>query len=607
MKKKNKKEEKLSPKEFIRTIIWIFKIYYKISPAKTILLVTTRIIRDLRGFVYGIFFAKIIDKLISVASSQSKDFREMIPYLVALLLYYIFVSGLIGNIYQYAYRGLRQTSRSRLEIVFAQQLHYLGVQNLENPDVLNRINRASQWLQDTFSVLNDTTIFISNIVQVIVSGGIILSFFPIMIPILLVSMIIKFFPDQHFMKKDFRWQVDNSEKRRIAWSSINTVQNASSLQEISIVGGYEFFKDKFNNFFSWFNDGMLKIFKEREITNFFLTALDSIIGVLGYGVVFYKFVAGDFTLGTASFQMRALDTFSGSLDSMLASITYMNEFSVKMKDLITLFEMKPAVKDGDVKLPYLTTPPEIEFKNVSFKYPKAKKYVFENLNLKIASGEEVALVGHNGAGKTTIVKLLARIYSVSSGEILINGININDLSIDDWYKNLGVLFQEFNFYSHLSVKENIITGKPKEKVDEKKVIEAAKNADAHEFIMEYKNKYNQIMTEKIEGGIRPSTGQAQKIAIARFFYRNAPLAIFDEPTAAIDAVSEYKIFNRIYNFFDNKTVIIISHRFSTVRNADRIIVLDKGKVVEEGSHEELVKKKGGTYSKSYKLQAEGYK
>ncbi len=607
MKKKNKKEEKLSPKEFIRTIIWIFKIYYKISPAKTILLVTTRIIRDLRGFVYGIFFAKIIDKLISVASSQSKDFREMIPYLVALLLYYIFVSGLIGNIYQYAYRGLRQTSRSRLEIVFAQQLHYLGVQNLENPDVLNRINRASQWLQDTFSVLNDTTIFISNIVQVVVSGGIILSFFPIMIPILLVSMIIKFFPDQHFMKKDFRWQVDNSEKRRIAWSSINTVQNASSLQEISIVGGYEFFKDKFNNFFSWFNDGMLKIFKEREITNFFLTALDSIIGVLGYGVVFYKFVAGDFTLGTASFQMRALDTFSGSLDSMLASITYMNEFSVKMKDLITLFEMKPAVKDGDVKLPYLTTPPEIEFKNVSFKYPKAKKYVFENLNLKIASGEEVALVGHNGAGKTTIVKLLARIYSVSSGEILINGVNINDLSIDDWYKNLGVLFQEFNFYSHLSVKENIITGKPKEKVDEKKVIEAAKNADAHEFIMEYKNKYNQIMTEKIEGGIRPSTGQAQKIAIARFFYRNAPLAIFDEPTAAIDAVSEYKIFNRIYNFFDNKTVIIISHRFSTVRNADRIIVLDKGKVVEEGSHEELVKKKGGTYSKSYKLQAEGYK
>jgi len=285
----------------------------------------------------------------------------------------------------------------------------------------------------------------------------------------------------------------------------------------------------------------------------------------------------------------------------------MNEFSVKMKDLIALFEMKPTLADGDIKLPYLETPPSIEFRNVSFKYPKANKYVFKNLSFKIESGEEVALVGHNGAGKTTIVKLLARIYPVTKGEILINGININNLARDDWYKNLGILFQEFNFYTHLSVKENILVGKPMKEIDEKKIIEAAKKADAHNFIMEYKNKYDQIMSEKIEGGIRPSTGQAQKIAIARFFYRNAPLAIFDEPTAAIDAVSEYKIFNTIYHFFENKTVIIISHRFSTVRNADRIIVLDKGKIVEEGTHEKLVNKRNGIYRKSYKLQAEGYK
>ena len=427
-----------------------------------------------------------------------------------------------------------------------------------------------------------------------------------MIPILLVLTIIKFFPDRYFIKKDFHWQTDNTEKRRIAYSSIVAAQNPSDLQEISIVGGYDFFVQKYENFSKWFNDGLLKIIKEREIVNFIIMTLDNIIGVAGYGVIFHKFIIGEFTLGTASFQMRALDTFSGALDSMLGSVTYMNEFSIKMKDLIALFEMKPAVKDGNIKLPYLETPPEIEFKNVFFKYPKAKKFVFENLSFKINSGEEVALVGHNGAGKTTIVKLLARIYSVTSGEILINGININDLSINDWYKNLGVLFQEYNFYAHLSVKENIITGKPKEEVDEKKVIEAAKNADAHDFIMEYKNKYDQIMTEKIEGGIRPSTGQTQKIAIARFFYRNAPLAIFDEPTAAIDAVSEYKIFNRIYDFFENKTVIIISHRFSTVRNADRIIVIEKGKIVEQGSHDELVKK-NGVYSKSYKLQAEGYK
>ncbi len=385
------------------------------------------------------------------------------------------------------------------------------------------------------------------------------------------------------------------------------MQNSKDLQEISIVGGYEYFKERYFSFFTSFNNGLLKIIKDKEITNFFLLSLESFVGILAYAVIFYRHIQGLFTLGTATFQIQSLGTFSGSLDSMLSSITIMNEYSVKMKDLITLFEMKPAIKDGNIKLPYLETPPSIEFKNVSFKYPKANRYVFKDLSFKIESGEEVALVGHNGAGKTTIVKLLARIYPVTKGQILINGIDINNLAINDWYKNLGVLFQDYNFYSHLSVKENIHLGKPTRKLDDKEIIEAAKKADAHNFIMEYKNKYDQIMSEKIEGGIRPSTGQAQKIAIARFFYRNAPLAIFDEPTASIDALSEYKIFNTIYNFFENKTVIIISHRFSTVRNADRILVLEKGKIVEEGTHEQLLTKRNGIYRRSYKLQAEGYK
>lgn len=606
MKDKKDKKEGLTPKEFFKTIAWIFKIYFRISPSNTILVILTRILRDIRGLIYSFFYAKIIDQLIKIAGSETKDFESLIPYLIGLLVYFIF-SGLINNINQYAFRSLRQLSRVQLEEIFAQHLNYLGIQNLEDPDVQNRITRASQWLQDTFQTLVDTVNVISNMVQVIVSGAIILSFFPLMIPILLVSTVIKFFPDQHFMKKDFHWQVDNSEKRRIAWSSINVVQSSSDLQEISIVGGYKYFQDKFHSFFDWFNSGLLKIYKQREIANFFLVTFDSILSVFGYAVIFYKHIMGQFTLGTASFQMRSLDSFSGALDSMLSSITLMNEFSVKMKDLITLFEMKPVIKDGDIKLPYLDTPPTIEFKNVWFKYPKATKYVFKDLSFKIESGEEVALVGHNGAGKTTIVKLLARIYPVTKGQILINGIDINKLAIDDWYKNLGVLFQDFNFYSHLSVKENIHLGKPTKTADDKEIIEAARKADAHNFIMEYKDKYDQIMSEKIEGGIRPSSGQAQKIAIARFFYRNAPLAIFDEPTAAIDAISEYKIFNTIYNFFENKTVVIISHRFSTVRNADRIIVLDKGKIVEEGTHEQLLTKRNGIYRKSYRLQAEGYK
>lgn len=283
----------------------------------------------------------------------------------------------------------------------------------------------------------------------------------------------------------------------------------------------------------------------------------------------------------------------------------MYDFALKIGDVVQLFEMEPAVKDGETYIPHLKEPPRIEFKNVWFRYPNSKVWVFKNLNLTIESGQEIAIVGHNGAGKTTLVKLLARFYKVTKGEILINGTNINDLQIDDWYKNIGILFQEYNFYGYLTAKENIGIGRPLERINMKRVQEAAINADSHTFIKKYQKKYNQIMSELYEGGIRPSTGQKQKISIARFFYRNAPLVIFDEPTASIDAVSEYKIFNRIYNFFNNKTVIIISHRFSTVRNADKIFVMEHGEVIEEGTHNQLMKL-DKTYAKAFKLQAKGY-
>jgi ABC-type multidrug transport system fused ATPase/permease subunit len=182
---------------------------------------------------------------------------------------------------------------------------------------------------------------------------------------------------------------------------------------------------------------------------------------------------------------------------------------------------------------------------------------------------------------------------------------LQDIKIADWYKNMGVLFQDFNQYPQLTAKENIYIGNTSEPVDEVAIRLAAQSADALEFIEEFPNKFDQILSEKFKGGIRPSTGQWQKLAIARFFYRNAPLVIFDEPTASIDAISEFNIFNKIYDFFKDKTVIIISHRFSTVRNADRIVVLDHGEIIEEGNHNDLISK-NGYYAKAFNLQARGY-
>jgi ATP-binding cassette subfamily B protein len=311
------------------------------------------------------------------------------------------------------------------------------------------------------------------------------------------------------------------------------------------------------------------------------------------------------SIGETTFYLSSVKNFYGGISRVLSNVILLRDIVLKEKEVYEFFNLKPVIKDGEIKLERLLTPPSIEIKNITFHYPNSKRKIFKDFSLKIDSGEKVAIVGENGAGKSTLVKLLCRIYDPQEGEILINGINLKDLKLNDWYKNVGVLFQEYNFYGSFTVEENIYMGKTVKSIDKERIIESAKNADAHNFIMKYKKGYQTLMNTRFEGGIKPSTGQKQKIAIARFFYRNAPLAIFDEPTSAIDADAEYRIFNRIYNFFDNKTVVIISHRFSTVRNADRIIVIKDGVIVEQGDHKELIEKKG-VYANNFRKQAEGY-
>jgi ATP-binding cassette subfamily B protein len=337
-----------------------------------------------------------------------------------------------------------------------------------------------------------------------------------------------------------------------------------------------------------------------------LDIFNTALTVGAYAFVFSKAIAGVLTIGSVAFYMRSIDSFIDSISATFSSFAWLSEFSLKMRDLMAFFNTKSSVLNGSIELNVLEKSPSIELKNVYFKYPNSDRWVFEGLNLKIDSGEKVAIVGHNGAGKTTLIKLLCRFYDVNEGEILINGTNIKDIELSSLYKNLGVVFQEYNFYSTFTLKENIVLGDINKEFNEEELKKVAEQSDVTSFLHEYKNGFEQTMSEKFKDGIRPSTGQQQKITIARFFYRNAPLAIFDEPTSAIDAVAEYKIFNEIYKYFKNKTVIIVSHRFSTVRNADRIIVLNGGKLAEQGTHEELLAK-DRIYANAFKLQAEGYR
>jgi len=316
-------------------------------------------------------------------------------------------------------------------------------------------------------------------------------------------------------------------------------------------------------------------------------------------------IAKKITIGDATYYTAITSRFQSGVNGLFRNITNLYDNSLYVKDMFDILDT-PKLLDHKEKPIKVRTDlaPKIEFKNVSFKYPEAKGYVLKNFNLTLNPGEKVALVGENGAGKSTIIKLLARFYDVTGGEILINGKNIKDMDINDWHKTLGVLFQDYIKYQH-TLEDNIYFGKAYTKKSESKIVDAAQKSGADLVAKTLPNKYKQMLGKTFDGGVELSNGQWQKVALGRAYLRNAPVLILDEPTASIDAKAEYEIFKKVDALSKHKTVIIISHRFSTVRNADKIFVLKKGEIEEVGSHQQLLDK-NGTYAKLFKLQAKGY-
>jgi ATP-binding cassette subfamily B protein len=366
----------------------------------------------------------------------------------------------------------------------------------------------------------------------------------------------------------------------------------------------------------WFSEKIIKIYRRWSLLARSAGTLSDLGVYTGYVLVFNRLISGLTSVGSMFFQIRMVQSTQSYLSDLTSQINNVMEFSIRIQEVYDIFQMKEAHLDGTTYLPRLSSGPEIKIENISFSYPNNEKKVLEDLSLLIKPGEKIAIVGENGSGKTTLVKLICRMYSPTKSTIKINDLPLEELRLDDWYKNLSVMFQEYNTYPQLTVKENIIIGRTKGKyaentsedvdIKEAKMQEAAENSNIMENIYQFPNGWDQLLSEKYKGGLRPSTGQWQKIAIARFFYRDTPMVIFDEPTSSIDAISEYNIFNKIYEFFRDKTVVIISHRFSTVRNADRIIVLKDGRIEEQGNHDELMGIQDGIYKTSFEIQKLGY-
>lgn len=580
------------------------QISARISKLHVPLLVFDIIYNGLKPLIIAGIFSWAIDTAVQIAAQQTKDLQDILPILFVYTAYSL-ISSLMIYIWEFEQVRFNFLITSKLRVINLEKLFSLGLETIEHPEVQNVQQRAIENISAVNSNLKRVAAILTSTVTLLGTVVALATVFPIGIGIIILAAIPALIVDRHFLKLNWNFRLKSTEEKRKGTSNLAILENLKAIPELLIIRGVDFLLNKFNTFTSWWDGWYINQYKKWYLYSFFAENLKYLGRYVNYIVIIWYFVTGIITIGSLTFYKSLVDNLASSVSTLISGITALTESKQQLEPLIQIMEMSPQTEDGSIELPRLDKGPEIEFQNISFTYPRSEKPIYQNLSLKIDSGEKIAIVGHNGAGKTTLVKLISRLYRVDSGEILINNQNLNDLKVDDWYKNIGVLFQEYNTYDHLNVTENIYIGRSVKDLDMERIKEAARSSDAEEFIDEFPNKYDQVLSEKFKGGKRPSTGQWQKLAIARFFYRNAPLVIFDEPTASIDAVSEFKIFNRIYDFFKGKTVIIISHRFSTVRNADRILVMDHGKIIEQGTHTQLMEL-GGKYAEAFKLQAEGY-
>jgi ATP-binding cassette subfamily B protein len=336
----------------------------------------------------------------------------------------------------------------------------------------------------------------------------------------------------------------------------------------------------------------------------------SLLGTLGYygsyAFVIYETVLGALTIGTLYFLTGAIAGASSNIQSVFATFSTIADQALFVTDLLDFFAMKPTVSSKPNALPMPRPVQEgFEFRNVSFAYPGQERLVLSDVSFRLERGERLALVGENGQGKTTIVKLLTRLYDPTAGQILLDGVDLREYDLEDLWKETGVIFQDFMRYD-MTAGENIAIGKIEERENTFRLRSAAQKSLAEQVIRKLPKSYEQILGRRFEGGVDLSGGEWQRMALARAYLRDAQLLILDEPTAALDAKSEHEVFQRFAELTHGKMALLISHRFSTVKMADRILVLENGQIAEQGDHEQLLRR-GGRYAEMFELQASSYR
>lgn len=476
----------------------------------------------------------------------------------------------------------------------------------EDPVYYDRLERARVQATDRLAMIQSIGRLVQQVIIAVGMSIAIMIYSPWLILLLIAGVIPAFVGESHFAFLGYAKNYKQTPiKRQLDYLRV-VGGSKEAAKELKLFGLKDFFTNRFAEYSNQIYAEDVSLAR-RKLT---ATALLSILATLGYYsayvFVVWRTIQGVLSIGTLTFLAAAILAASTNIQQIFSTLAGIADQALFLTDLLAFFQMRPTIYS---KPNALLTPRPIrrgfEFVNVSFSYPGSPRLVLNGLNFHLHPGERVALIGENGQGKTTIVKLITRLYDPTGGQILLDGIDLREYSLEDLYTQTGVIFQDFVRYEMIA-RENIAVGQI-EKINDLSVVqEAAHKSLADEVIAKLPTHYEQMLGRRFDGGVDLSGGEWQKVALARAYLRDAQLLILDEPTAALDARSEFEVFQRFAELTAGKMALFISHRFSTVRMADRIVLLENGNIAEEGSHERLTNL-GGRYAEMFEMQAASYR
>jgi ATP-binding cassette subfamily B protein len=594
---------KISSLKELSEISWrVLRIFFKLDFLRSSLLGIVIFFRSFLPILSSGAFANLINKTTEAASG--KEINQALIWAIGSLFAVYILEVILDSASSYTSKIARFSFEEKLDLLIARKNADIDIALREDPASNNlfQIVKENNW---RFYNFGEGQFYVAqDLVRFLVASVALWFLSPTVLLVLFVGVLPELIVQVRYGREAWGIYAAKAETKRRLGSLYFHLESTKSLSEFKIFQITE-------RILGWVRDLFLEFQNEQRIVErkkfkyYSASASLAVVFLMGGAAYFVSdVVSGGMEIGTLVFALSLLSQFRTSLSQFFSGLSANYENFLFMKDIFKFLDLKSIVRLPVPGLVLSEATPEITFEKVSFKYPGQTKLALKNITLQIKPGEKVALVGENGAGKTTFVKLLCRFYDAEKGRVLLDGTNIKEVNLDSWYDKFGVLFQEYTNYD-LPVWEQISLGSNIEP-DLEKIKLAARNSGAADFIERWEKGYDQMIGNQYTNGVEPSVGQRQKLALARVFYRDPQVWILDEPTASIDPEAEEKIFERLEQLPKDRTVFLISHRFSTVRHADRILVFKDGEIVEQGTHKELLKLKG-LYEHLFSLQAKGYK